>query len=164
VGKLAQREGLGPGGKTGEVIAQTLVEKFPQDVKITKATQNRVFATVNKPAWLNVAAFMKDALDFDHVTAVSGVDWLEEKKMWVVYHITSYANRVTAELIVELPRDQLEIDSISNLWGGANWHERETYDMYGIVFLGHPRMERILTPDGTDYFPYRKDFVGGRRV
>ena len=161
---MAQREGLGPGGKTGEVIAQALIEQFPEYVKIKKATHNRVYAIVDKTAWLKVATYMKDKFEFDHVTAVSGVDWLEEKKMWVVSHITSYSNQVTAEMIVELPRDKPEIDSVSNLWGGANWHERETYDMFGIIFLGHPRMERILTPEGTDYFPYRKDFVGGRRV
>jgi len=161
---LSQRKGLGPGGKTGDVIGQALVQVFPEGVKITKATHNRLYATVDKAVWLKVAAYMKDALAFDHVTSVSGVDWLQENKMWAVYHITSYSNRVTAEMIVELPRDQPEVDSISNLWGGANWNERETYDMFGIIFIGHPRLERILTPEGTDYFPYRKDFVGGRRV
>lgn len=161
---MEQREGLGPGGKTGESIGQELTAKFPESVKVTKASQNRLYATVDRAAWLKVATYMKEACTFDHVTAVSGVDWLEERKMWTVYHITSYEHRVTAEMTVELPRDKPEVDSISNLWGGANWNERETYDMFGIVFLGHPKMERILTPEGTDYFPYRKDFVGGRRV
>jgi len=161
---VAQRAGLAAGGKTGEIVAMELIDRFPEYVKITKVTHNRVFAVVDKVGLLNVAKFMKDALDFDHITAVSGVDWLEEKKMWAVYHITSYSNRVTAEMIVELPRDKPEVDSVTPLWGGANWHERETYDMFGIIFIGHPRLERILTPEGTDYFPYRKDFVGGRRV
>jgi NADH-quinone oxidoreductase subunit C len=155
---------LAAGGKTGEIVAKELIDRFPEYVKITKVTHNRVFAMVDKVGLLKVAKFMKDALDFDHITAVSGVDWLEEKKMWAVYHITSYSNRVTAEMIVELPRDKPEVDSVTPLWGGANWHERETYDMFGIIFIGHPRLERILTPEGTDYFPYRKDFVGGRRV
>jgi NADH:ubiquinone oxidoreductase subunit C len=159
-----ERIGLAPGGKTGEVLAQDIAQKFPQLVTITKATHNRLYAKVEKAALVPLCSYMKDNLDFEHVTSVGGVDWLEEKKMQVVYHITSYANNVTAELVVDLPRDQPEVDSITPLWGGANWHERETWDMFGIVFVGHPKLERLLNPAGTEVFPFRKDFVSGRRV
>ncbi|MDD1756365.1 MAG: NADH-quinone oxidoreductase subunit C [Methanomassiliicoccales archaeon] len=159
-----ERIGLAPGGKTGEVLAQDIAQKFPQLVTITKATHNRLYAKVDKAALVPLCSYMKDNLDFEHVTCVGGVDWLEEKKMQVVYHITSYANKVTAELVVDLPRDQPEVDSITPLWGGANWHERETWDMFGIVFVGHPKLERLLNPAGTEVFPFRKDFVSGRRV
>jgi len=159
-----ERIGLAPGGKTGEVLAQEIVQRFPQDVTVTKATHNRLYAKVDKAALVGLCTYMRDSLDFEHVTSVGGVDWLEEKKMQVVYHITSYANKVTAELVVDLPRDTPEVDSITFLWGGANWHERETWDMFGIVFVGHPKLERLLNPDGTEVFPFRKDFVSGRRV
>jgi NADH-quinone oxidoreductase subunit C len=159
-----ERIGLAPGGKTGEVLARDIAQRFPQGVAITKATHNRLYAKVDKAALVSLCTYMKDGLDFEHVTSVGGVDWLEEKKMQVVYHITSYANKVTAELIVDLPRDKPEVDSITYLWGGANWHERETWDMFGIVFVGHPKLERLLNPSGTEVFPFRKDFVSGRRV
>ncbi|MEM0448824.1 MAG: NADH-quinone oxidoreductase subunit C [Methanomassiliicoccales archaeon] len=161
---MRQRSGLAPGGKTGEILAQEISQRFPQGVTITKATRNRLYAQVDKDVILKLATFMKENQDFEHVTCVTGVDWLAENKMQVVYHITSYANNVTAELVVDLPRDKPEIDSISSLWGGANWHERETWDMFGIVFKGHPKLERLLNPEGTQVFPFRKDFVSGRRV
>jgi len=161
---VEQKEGLAAGGKTGEVIAKALLERFPEGVKVTSSAATRVNAVVDKSVLYKVAQFLKDEMDFEHVTAVSGVDWYPENRMQSVYHITSYANCVTAEIVVELPRDVPEVDSITPLWYGANCHERETYDMFGIIFKGHPRLERILTAPGTDYFPYRKDFISGRRV
>jgi NADH:ubiquinone oxidoreductase subunit C len=159
-----ERIGLAPGGKTGDVLAQDIAQRFPQGVTVTKSTHNRLYAKVDKSVLVSLCTYMRDGLDFEHVTSVCGVDWLEEKKMQVVYHITSYANKVTAELVVDLPRDKPEVDSITFLWGGANWHERETWDMFGIVFVGHPKLVRLLNPDGTEVFPFRKDFVSGRRV
>ena len=161
---MQQRIGLAPGGKTAEVLAQEIIQRFPEGVTVTKVTANRLYAQVDKGMILKLSSFMKEAQDFEHVTSVCGVDWLEEKKMQVVYHIASYANNVTAELVVDLPRDRPEVDSITHLWGGANWHERETWDMFGIVFLGHPKLERLLNPPGTEVFPFKKDFVSGRRV
>jgi len=141
-----------------------MLERFPDGVKITSTASNRVNATVDRGVFYKVAAFLKEEMGFEHVTSVSGVDWYPENMMQAVFHITSYSNRVTAEIVVDLPRDAPEVDSITPLWEGANWNERETYDMFGIIFKGHPRLERILTAPGTDYFPYRKDFVSGRRV
>jgi len=164
VGKVEQRQGLAAGGKSGETIAKSMLEKFPNGVKVTSTAANRVNATVDRGLLYKVAEFLKNEMDFEHVTSVSGVDWYPENRMQAVFHITSYANRVTAEIIVDLPRDSPEVDSVTPLWGGANWNERETYDMFGIIFKGHPRLERILTAPGSDYFPYRKDFAGGRRV
>jgi NADH-quinone oxidoreductase subunit C len=159
-----ERIGLAPGGKTGEVLAQDIVQRFSQGVTITKSTHNRFYAKVDKAVLVSLCTYMRDGLDFEHVTSVAGVDWLDENKMQVVYHITSYANKVTAELTVDLPRDKPEVDSVTFIWGGANWHERETWDMFGIVFVGHPKLERLLNPEGTEVFPFRKDFVSGRRV
>ena len=69
-----------------------------------------------------------------------------------------------AQITVDVPRDVPEIDSIAPLYGGANWHERETYDMFGIIFKGHPRLERILLPQDYTFFPLRKDYEVGRRI
>ena len=61
----------------------------------------------------------------------------------------SYSNNMTVEIVVDLPHDDPEVDSVTPLWEGANWHEREAYDMFGIIFKGHPRLERILLPART---------------
>ncbi len=161
---MEQRIGLAPGGLSPEDIAAKIKEKFPSGVTVTSVAPHRVYSKADKGALLQFCQFIKDNLDFEHVSCVGGVDWPAEKKMQTVYHITSYANAVTLEIVVDLPRDKPEVDSITPLWGGANWHERETYDMFGIIFLGHPRLERILNPEGTEVFPFRKDFITGRRV
>ena len=105
---------------------------------------------------VDFCTYLKDSLDFEHCTCVAGNDL---KRSWeVIYHLSSYKNRCMLQLRVELPRDDPSIDTVSYLWGGANWHEREAFDMYGIVFRNHPKLERVLTPEGTDFFPFRKDF------
>ena len=63
------------------------------------------------------------------------------------------------EMRVTLPRDTPTIDSITELWGGADWHEREAYDLMGIYFIGHPNLKRVLLPDGFAGHPLRKDYV-----
>ena len=63
------------------------------------------------------------------------------------------------EMRVILPRDSPAIDSITELWGGADWHEREAYDLMGIYFIGHPNLKRVLLPDGFAGHPLRKDYV-----
>ena len=101
------------------------------------------------------------AAGFDMLTDVAGVDWAvgAAPRFSVVYHLLSTTTheyiRVVADCAdVTLP----ELPSAAALWPGADWHEREAYDMYGIRFTGHPDLRRILMWDGYPYFPLRKDF------
>jgi NADH-quinone oxidoreductase subunit C len=64
-------------------------------------------------------------------------------------------------LITSTPKDDPSVDSVTSIWGGANWQERESYDLMGVKFNNHPRLERILLPKDTLYHPLRKDFKGG---
>ena len=91
---------------------------------------------VDRSVFLELCKKMKDEMEFEHCSSVSGVDM--KTTFQVVYHISSYANKIVAQITVDVPRDDPEVDSIAPLWGGANWHERETYDMFGIIFKGHP--------------------------
>ncbi len=134
--------------------------QFPTGVTIADRVQpRRIYVTVDKSMLLPFCHYIKDALDFGHVSLVSGVDRCD--RFQTVYHITSYTNEVTMEIVVDLPHDNPEVDSIAPLWGGANWHEREAYDMFGIVFKGHPKLERILLPADYKFFPMRKDCTKG---
>jgi NADH-quinone oxidoreductase subunit C len=118
---------------------------------------------VDKDKLLEVCKKLKEELDFEHVSCVTGVDM--KTHFQTVYHISSYQNKVVAEIVVDsISYDNPEVESITPLWGGANWHERETYDMFGIRFLNHPKMERLLLADDFTFFPMRKDYVVGRRV
>jgi len=94
------------------------------------------------------------------IDTVTGVDWIAEEQMEVVYdffHLTS-STRVVVR--TRVPRAQPELPTISKVFPGANWHERETHDFFGIRFLGHPDLSPLLLPEDADYHPLRKDFSG----
>ncbi len=76
----------------------------------------------------------------------------------ITYHLFDVHNKILVELRVSIEQGSMEIESLTDLWDGANWHEREAYDMFGIVFKGHPNLERILQMKDSDRFPLRKSF------
>lgn len=146
---------------TVEQVRSKISEAFPAVKFESKSKPRRLFMTSDKGSLLNLCKFLKDQLGFDQCSLVSGADRCD--RMQAIYHISSYSSNITVEIVVDLPRDNPEIDSITPLWGGANWHERETYDMFGIVFTGHPKLERLLLPADYTFFPMKKDCETGRR-
>ncbi len=91
--------------------------------------------------------------------AVTGVDWLAQEQMEVVYDYFHPAAPCRVGVRCRLPRQAPEVATISTVFAGANWHERETHDFFGIKFLGHPDLTPFLLPEDADYHPLRKDFV-----
>ena len=111
----------------------------------------------------DVLAWLKSTpgQEFNYLTDVTAVDYRDaERPLEVVYQLRSLGRR--ADLRVKIPLDKskaLEVDSVCDLWNGANWLEREVYDMFGVVFQGHPDLRRILMWDTyAEGFPLRKDF------
>jgi NADH-quinone oxidoreductase subunit C len=112
-----------------------------------------------------------DALRFELCSSVSAVDYLDSggpaaspdrPRLHVVYHLTSMTYRRRIRLEVALTAEDPHVPSVTAVYPTADWHERETYDMFGIVFDGHPALTRILMPDDWDGFPQRKDYpLGG---
>ena len=150
-------------GMNEEQIAEAINSKFTQGITSIEIAPRRIYLTISKDILLPLCTKMKDELGFEHVSSMCGVD--TKTAFQTVYHISSYQNKVVAEIVVEkISYDQPEVESITPLWGGANWHERETYDMFGIRFLNHPKMERLLLADDFTFFPMRKDYIVGRRV
>jgi NADH-quinone oxidoreductase subunit C len=97
------------------------------------------------------------ALKFDFLRNLSGVDY-EEQGMEVVYHLYSFEHKHNVTVRAKIPADDLRIGTVSHVWRGADWHEREVRDMFGIVFEGHPNLVPILLPDDMlDHHPLRKD-------
>ena len=92
------------------------------------------------------------------IDAVTGMDWLDQGLMEVVYDFLHFSTGLRAVVKARIPRAKPEIATISGVFPGANWHERETHDMYGIDFIGHPDMTPFLLPDDANYHPLRKDF------
>ena len=97
-------------------------------------------------------------MDFAILSWVGGVDYLpRQPRFEVVYHLLSIAHHCRLVLKVELPEENPQVPTVSGVWPTANWHERETYDFYGIQFTGHPDLTRILLPEAWVGWPLRKD-------
>jgi NADH-quinone oxidoreductase subunit C len=103
------------------------------------------------------AARDDERLDLQYLRCLSGVDWQEEG-LEVVYHLWSFNKAHKLTVKTRVPTDDARVPSMAALYPAAEWHERETRDMYGIVFEGHPNLVPLLLPDDmTDHFPLRKD-------
>jgi len=139
-----------------EEIKTLLTEKFEGKVVVNKIETRRVYATVPRELIHQVCDYIHDKLTFEHISTVIGVDMIDN--MRVVYHIDNYFNGCIIELTVDVPNDDLHVASISDIWVGGNWHERETYELFGIIFDGHPHLARLLTPDTYEFFPFRKSY------
>ncbi len=140
---------------TEEEVKTLLTEKFPS-VKVTRTETRRVYATLPREDVYAVCLYIHDKLTFEHCSTVIGVDYVDH--MTVVYHLTNYYNGLMIELSTDLPVDDLHVESVTPIWEGANWHERETWELFGIVFDHHPKLERLLTPQTYEFFPFRKSY------
>lgn len=90
---------------------------------------------------------------------ITGVDWLAQGQMEVVYDYFHPSRGLRAVVRTRIPRENPEIPTLCQVFPGANWHERETHDFFGIRFLGHPDLSPFLLPEDADYHPLRKDFA-----
>jgi len=145
---------------TVDQIKSEIAAAFPAGVAITdKCKPQTIFMTADKDCLLKLCTFLKEKQGFDHCSCVCGVDRVD--RFQTVYHLSSCSRNVIVEITVDLPHDDPRVDSVTPLWGGANWHERETYDMFGIIFINHPRLERLLLPEDVQFFPMRKDYIVG---
>ena len=106
-----------------------------------------------------VCAFAKHVLGFDYLVDISSVDNYGEDPRWkVVYELYSYTHRDHLRLTTSVREEKSELPTVTTVWKTADWHERESYDLMGIRFRGHPDLRRILMWEGYPYFPLRKDF------
>jgi NADH/F420H2 dehydrogenase subunit C len=103
-----------------------------------------------------VCRFLRDQLGFDLLSCISGVDMLDHLE--TVYHVWSTVRGQLLQLKVRLDHEEPEVDSVVSVWPTANWLERETYDMFGIKFAGHPDLRRMLLDDDFEGYPLLKSF------
>lgn len=145
-----------------KAVHERLVRKFGEKITGASLEGPSPWAVVATEAIPEVASFCKTdpELAFDNLMCLSAVDYPKETppRMEVVYHILSYEHGHTFALKVHTPRDGAVVPTLENLWGVANWHEREAYDLFGIVFSGHGDLRRILLPDDWAGHPLRKDW------
>jgi len=109
---------------------------------------------------------LKEEYYFEHCSLITAID--NQPDFELVYHLSCLSGELSVgntkmaamvEVHIHLTRDSPSIDSVSDLWFGANWHEREAFDLMGIYFIGHPDLRRVLLPEGFAGHPLRKDYV-----
>ncbi len=133
-----------------------LDEALGTTVPKTRMNGGIVGIEVGRDQLLDAARVLRDRLGFDMLTCVSGVDMIEHLES--VYHFRSISRNWLLQVRVKTPTETPEIDSLFSLYPSANWLERETYDMYGIIFRGHPDLRRILLDDEFFGFPLLKSW------
>ena len=152
------------------IIQTKLVDKF--DTQVSNFMQQHDIFTfeVASQSNIEVMRFLRDdaTLRFNFLTDICGIhypDAEQNKEFAVVYHMHNWLDNTRVRFKCFLSLENLEINSVTSLFSGANWQERETYDFYGIIFKGHPQLKRILNMDEMTSFPMRKEFPledGGR--
>ena len=139
-------------------------ERFPEAlVDASDGIDMPVLVVAPEPI-VDVLTFLRDDLGYELLLDLSCVDWFpREPRYEVNYHLYSLAEEDRLRVKVQLPNtEEPHMPSLANAWTAANWHEREVYDFFGIVFDGHPDLRRILMPDEWIGHPLRKDYpVGG---
>jgi NADH-quinone oxidoreductase subunit C len=151
------------------VIQNRLADRFDTAVSDFVQIKDIFTFTVDAGSLVDVMRFLRDdeVLRFNFLTDLCGMhlpDLAPDKRFAVVYHMHNWVDNVRIRIKCFLGEEP-EIDTVTTLFLGANWMERETYDFYGIVFKGHPQLKRILNMDEMVSFPMRKEFPledGGR--
>ena len=157
-----------PYGEPFDEVADALVAAYPGfDEAVTKVVVDRGELTfhVRREHLVDFCRTLRDdpALRFELCSSVSGVDYLgTPDRLHSVYHLTSMTYRRRLRLEVSVSVEDPHIPSVTGVYPTADWQERETYDMFGIVYDGHPALTRILMPDDWEGHPQRKDYpLGG---
>ena len=153
-------------------ISDKIVEKFGDKVEVAFVKKDRVGINVSRENVHDVAEFIRDGLNYDHVESVSGVDYPLDKEIAVVYHIGSYSDPSLARQILVLStraqreenpipgNDATKLPTLRDVFYSVEFHEREIFEMFGVYFEGHPDNRRLLLPeDWADLPPLRKDFA-----
>lgn len=147
---------------TNEFITQKLTEKFGEAITNIEEPYGLLTFEVPKEMNLKVMQFLHDEQDlqFRFLTDLCGVHYPDQtgRELAVVYHLHNMQENVRVRMKVFTSIQQPDVFTATKLYESANWQERETYDFYGINFVGHPNLKRILNVDEMDYFPMRKEY------
>lgn len=143
-------------------LVAILKEQFGEEAVVEayiNETDRHAPTVVADPArWREIAGVLRDHPDLNlhYLRNLSGVDY--ETHLEAVYHLVNLQDKMTWCFKVRTDREEAEIPSVADVWPGANWNEREAYDLLGIRFTGHPNLVRIMLPDDWVGYPLRKDY------
>lgn len=142
-----------------QLTIDELSDKYSDKLIEVYQSSGDTFARIEADAILDVCTFLKEEHHFVYLSDVIGTDrYTSDERFEVIYNLLSLKNRDRLFLKVRCNEENPEVDSVVPVWPGANWNEREVYDMFGIRFKNHPDHRRIFMPEDFQYFPLRKEF------
>jgi len=151
-----------------ETIEATLRETFPDAVLGFDEFRETSILRVAAARLQEIVAHLRDELGFDMLMDIVSIDWLSfekgpEERFGLVYNFFSSTKYQRIHLAIAIPEEKPQAPTITDLFPGANWFEREAFDLMGIEFAGHPDLRRILTHEGFEGHPLRKDYEASER-
>jgi NADH-quinone oxidoreductase subunit C len=156
------RISIHPAGLNPKDIAEKIKGQFPDQVVDVAEFRDQVSVIVKRDEIVPICKYLHDEplLSLDHLQDLTAVDYAKKKEIRfeVVYNLYSMRYRHRIRIRAQVPENDPKINSVVPIWAGANWHERECFDMFGIVFTGHPDLRRILLPEDWEGHPLRKDY------
>jgi NADH-quinone oxidoreductase subunit C len=144
---------------TPQEILDTLKTKFSDAILDSKMDALQPWIRIDSNKTREICLYLRDSdsLAFDYLSCLSGLDH-NDGKLSVVYHLASMGQQHKIVVKAQCTKENAHVQSVADVWGTANWHEREAFDMYGIVFDGHPDLRRMLMPYDWEGHPLRKDY------
>jgi NADH-quinone oxidoreductase subunit C len=155
-----------PYGSYFDEVADDLERAYPlfsEAIERIVVDRGELTMHVKREKLVEVSKILRDSLKFEMCMGVSGVNYPADsgRELHAVYPLLSLTYNRRIRLEVSVPDSDPHIPSVVEVWAGNNWHERETFDMFGIIFDGHPGLTRILMPDDWQGHPQRKDYALG---
>ncbi|MEW6062510.1 MAG: NADH-quinone oxidoreductase subunit C [Bacteroidota bacterium] len=142
-------------------VVEKLKSQFPQHILAIKEFRGETTVHLKKEQIVDVCKFLRDDVDcqFNYCSDVCGADaYTPENRFEVIYNLYSIPLNHRIRLKVTIDESDMHCPSVTSVWPGAEWPERETYDMFGIIFDGNKDLRRMYMPEEFEYYPLRKDF------
>ncbi len=142
-------------------VLERLETKFADIALEANEFRGELTVVIPKERIVEVCKYLREnnELNFDLLADLCGIDMnTPSKRFGVIYNLYSFINKHRIRLKTFTEEENPKVPSVTSVWGTANWHEREAFDMFGIIFDGHPDLRRIYMPDEFEYYPLRKDF------
>lgn len=147
---------------TNDELKNKLESDFKDKLQsVVVSPQKEVIVVVKAEFYLSVCRELRNGTgyDFQHLSCLTAVDYPKENKITIVCHLWSYKTCTQMTLKLDVDRANPKAPTLENVWKGANWLEREVFDLYGVVFEGHSDLRRIMMPEDYKKYPLRKDFT-----
>lgn len=139
---------------TNEEVKEQALAHFP--AVVFDETGEWLNMTIDKDNWMQLAKLFRYHMEFDYLFCMTCIDW--KTHLTMVYHLSSTKHRHTVVCRCNLDRESPAIESVSDTWRTAEFHEREVFELFGVNFLGHPDLRRLILTDDFEGYPLRKDF------